>query len=162
MLDDADNEPQVAHLGRFVAPLAGRIEQVLTHRGIPSRTEPVGDDLVVLMAAEWRDEFAAELFTNWPELVAGLEAEDRAAVIAAGGAHPGWFDAPMDAWIDEAGRLQVEVGPDDADDARAIGPALIVGGLALALLGVFADTVPTGAGVAFGLFALILGLLLPR
>jgi hypothetical protein len=162
--DDAPLPPRVDRLlGTFHPILAERIEGLLLRRGIAHTAVPLDDRVEVVVDRDFRDDLRAELAVNWVALVNGLDLEDRAAVVAAGGEHPGWFDAPIGAWIDREGRLQVDAGPDEealADAGRLWGPTLLVIGVVVGLFGWY------GQDSAFlllvGIVTAVIGLLLPR
>lgn len=154
---------RTAHLGHFAGPIGERVLGLLRSKGIDYDFDRTEDgDLHVRVDVQWRDDVASTLFTGWSELLAGMDRENAYGVIAHGGSHPGWFDAPTDAWTDRDGRLQVALDPDgDPDRARAFGPAMLVLGLSLLLLGLV-DAISTPIGVTFGTGFLVLGALLPR
>jgi hypothetical protein len=151
-----------ALLGRFHPALADRIGATLEHRRVAHRVVPRDDDVEVYVERTHRDDLRAELALTWSQLVHRLPEEDVLAVLALGGASPGWFDAPRGGWVDRAGRLVVEAEDHEsgADQARLAGPALATIGAILLLLGWYTGA---GGGVVLGGAALLLfGLLLPR
>lgn len=161
--DGAPVPPRVdAVLGRFHPAAAAPVTEVLERRGIAHRQEPLDEDEIELVVdRDYRDDLRAELVLDWSALVASLEEEDRAALRAAGGRQPGWFDAPQGAWMDAQGRLQVERTEEEeleADARRTVGPSLAVVGAVLLLFGWWGGS--ELAAVA-GVGALLIGLLLP-
>lgn len=160
---------QTSHLGHFHSLVGDRVLQTLRAKGIDydfDRSDGHDDDtsLVIRVDAARRDEVAAALYGGWSELLAGLtrDAETPLAFLASGGSHPGWLDAPGEAWADRDGRLRMEIGADgDPDGARVLGPTLMVIGLALLLLGLV-DAIGIGLGATFGISLLAVGALLPR
>lgn len=154
---------RTSHLGSFVAPAGDRVLQLLRSRGIDYDFSRDDDDgFVIRVDADWRDDVASDLFTGWTELLAGIDREAAQGIVALGGSHPGWHDAPTEVWADRAGRLQVAIEAEgDPDTGRALGPGLVVVGLSLLLLGLV-DAISTGIGVTFGLVLLAVGALLPR
>lgn len=149
------------HLGRFARPVGERVLSLLGAKSILYDVEERDDELAVRVDAEWRDDVASQLYTGWIELLMGLDRDVAYGIFEQGGTHPGWHDAPDEAWTDRQGRLKVDVEAADADGARAIGPALLVLGLALVLLGLV-DAVSPAPALTFGSLLLVLGALLPR
>jgi hypothetical protein len=151
-----------ALLGRFHPAVADRLEGVLTHRGIAHRRVDRDDDAELFVDRPWRDDLRAELALTWSQVVHRLPEESALAVLALGGATPGWYDAPRGGWVDRAGKLVVEAEDQEheADTARLAGPAMVTIGTVLLLLGWY---VSAGAGVLLaGISLLVFGLLLPR
>jgi hypothetical protein len=180
-----------AVLGRFHPRMAPMLQALLERRGIAherhdlsadgrthvaapgadadttARTEdgaePEPEAVELVVDRLHRDDLRAELTVNWSGLVAALEPEDRERVRTSGGAQPGWFDAPTEAWVDRHGRLQVG-RPDHeqlAEDAsRTLGPAMALIGAILLLFGWFVGS--SELSVLAGLALLVVGLLLPR
>lgn len=162
-LQPPDRPGPEARLGRFHPVMAERLQGVLEQRAIPHRRVDRDDDVELLVDTAHRDRLRAELALNWAQLVHGLPAEHVTVVLAAGGAAPGWFDAPAGGWVDRAGRLVVEPAADDptaVDEPRLTGPLLAGLGALLLLLGWYVGApdvvVVVGGGLA------ILGVLLPR
>lgn len=155
--------PQVdAVLGRFHTAAVAAIVDVLERRGIAHELRPLdGDRVELLVDRDFRDDLRAELVVNWSGLVAALPDEERTRIAAAGGAQPGWFDAPRGAWMDAQGRLQVERTEEEelaADARRTVGPALAAVGGMLVVFGWWAGS---EIAVVAGIAALAIGLLLP-
>lgn len=151
-----------ALLGRFHPAVAERIRGTLEHRKVVHRIVPRDDDVEVFVERAHRDDLRAELALTWSQLVHRLPEDEVLAVLALGGASPGWFDAPRGGWVDRAGRLVVEAEDQEgaAESARLAGPALATIGAVLLLLGWYTGA---GAGVVLGGAALLLfGLLIPR
>ncbi len=150
------------HLGRFALPVGTRVLELLRAKGIDYDFEkPEDDEYAIRVDAAWRDDVASQLYSGWPQFLHGLGREAMADLMGMGGTHPGWLDAPTEIWTDRTGRLQVEVDKDDPDSGRALGPALMISGLALLLLGLV-GAIDSALGVTFGLVLGILGALLPR
>ncbi len=149
------------HLGRFARPVGARVLELLRAKGIEYDVEAHDDEFAIRIDREWRDDVAAQLYSGWPEFLRGFDREEVHAMMDLGGTHPGWLDAPTEVWTDRAGRLQVSVEAEDPDSGRALGPALMITGLALLLLGLV-DAIDPALGVTFGLVLGILGALLPR
>lgn len=153
---------RTSHLGHFVESVGDRVLQMLRTKGIDYDFARIDDGFAIRVDADWRDDIASDLYAGWNEVLAGLDRDVAYAVFALGGSHPGWSDAPSEVWADRDGRLKVAIAPDgDPDAARAIGPALMVIGLSMLLLGAV-DAIATGIGVTFGLSLLVVGALLPR
>lgn len=149
------------HLGRFHPAMATRVLVLLADRGIEAAVHQHDDHTEVAVPGTWRDDVRAELVLRWDELLAGLEADDAPAVLAAGGHAPGWFDAPLGGHIDRDGKLVVEApAEDDADSGRTLGPAMIAGGAILAVSGWLVVELPVLVLIGIGL--VVLGLFLPR
>jgi hypothetical protein len=154
---------RTSHLGRFAAPVGDRVLQALRAKGIDYDFErDDADGFVIRVDVDWRDDIASQLFTGWAELLGGLDRDVAFEMTALGGTHPGWHDAPHDAWTDRQGRLQVDIDDEgDPDTGRAVGPAMVVIGMSVLLLALV-DAVAMGLGVTVGLGLLVLGALLPR
>ncbi len=152
---------QTRHLGRFDARIGPRVTHVLRARGIPYDVEEHDDEWFVRVDATWRDDVASDLFTGWSELLHALDREVAYDLLAAGGSHPGWADAPTDAWTDRDGRLRVADDEGDPDSGRALGPALLLVGLSMLLLGLV-DAIDPAIGITFGLVLAGVGAFLPR
>lgn len=151
-------------LGVFHPLVAIRVVALCDRRGIHHDTVPLdADQIEVVVDRAFRDDLRAELATNWPGIVNSLDVDDRVAVIRAGGRQPGWFDAPESAWVDRAGRLQVDRGADEEamdEAARLWGPTLVAVGTVVALFGWYGQG--SGGLAVFGLTLAGLGLFLPR
>lgn len=153
--------PAAQHLGRFHPTMASQVLDLLAERGIDAEVHPHDDHIEVAVASTWRDDVRAELVLRWDELLAGLEPDDAPEVLAAGGHTPGWFDAPLGGHIDRDGRLVVDAPTeDDVDGSRTLGPAMIAGGVILAVSGWQVVELP--ALVLIGIGLVVLGLFLPR
>jgi hypothetical protein len=149
------------HLGRFHPTMATQVLALLEARGIDAAVQRHDDHTAVAVPGTWRDDVRAELVLRWDELLAGLEADDAPAVLAAGGHAPGWFDAPLGGHIDRDGKLVVDAPTeDDADGSRTLGPAMIAGGAIIAVSGWQVVELPTLVLIGIGL--IVLGLFLPR
>ena len=84
-------------------------------------------------------------------------------VLAAGGSQPGWYDAPRGAWVDRAGRVQVEAADDEEserDARRVLGPSLLTIGAVLLLFGWYAGG--SAFAVLAGIALILLGVFLPH
>lgn len=165
---DAPVQPRVdSHLGTFHPAVAAQVSSLLDHRRIAFDEVPAGEDrIAVVVDREWRDELRAELVVTWSDLVGRLPEEEMYDVLGAGGAQPGWYDAPRGAWIDRAGRLQVDPTEDEqiaADQRRLLGPALVAAGVVLLLLGWYGTGATTRALAGLlGVLLIVGGLLVPR
>lgn len=173
-LVSATSAPPVdeARLGRFDAPVAHAIADLLADRGIRVRVHPhdpweAGERILeVLVPSEQRDELRAELVVGWPSILRRLDPDTQLAVRASRSHLPGWDDAPDGAWIDRDGRLQVSRAPDEeaAEDAqRTVGPALVGIAALLLLFAWYADHsgLRLMAAIA-GIGLLVIGAFLPR
>lgn len=155
-----------AQLGLFHPSVVLLVQRWLTANQTPCRPVEVDDRLVELrVPADVRDDLRAQLTLHWPDFVRALEPEARQQLVddEATGDHPGWFDAPRGAWIDDDGRLRVEASPDELahqDASRTIGPALVIAGVVILLLS-WVTGFDAGP-VLLGGSAIVLGLLLPR
>lgn len=156
----AEPPMRTSHLGRFAAPVGARVLELVRAKGIAYDFERHDDEFAIRIDEAWRDDVAVQLYTGWSEFLAGFDREDVAHLVTTGDAHPGWLDAPTEVWADRHGRLQVAV-EEQGDSGRALGPALVVAGLALVLLGVV-DAIDPALGITFGLVLGALGALLPR
>lgn len=149
-------------LGTFHPLAADTLMGLLAERGIAHRAAPTDDAVRVLVEDSWRDPLRAELAVGWRELVGRLPRDDRHEVLSQGGPHPGWYDAPEGGWIDREGRLKVAHQQEEreADATRTVGPAMVLTGGILVLLGWYA----AGPGwmPTLGLVLVVVGLLLPR
>lgn len=154
-----------AQLGLFHPSVVLLVQRWLTSKQARYRAVEVDDQRVELWVPEdVRDDLRAALTLHWAGFVQALEPEAQQVVAEHGSEdHPGWYDAPRGAWIDDGGRLRVEPSPDEvaADDAsRTIGPGLVIVGVIILLL---AWVTGFDAGpVLLGTGAIVLGLLLPR
>lgn len=162
--DDVPPPPTVdALLGTFHPEAASAVVRLLVARTIPFDVVRVEDRVEVAVDRGYRDDLRAELVVRWSELLATLPAETMYAVIATGGSQPGWHDAPRGAWVDRAGRLQVD-GSDDEDEAvdrrRVVGPSLTFAGVLVVLLAWYAGG--DAGWVAGGVVAILAGLVIPR
>lgn len=157
----APRTPHEVHLGTFHPAMAGLVVALLDERGIEHGRREHDEGVSLRVDAAWRDDVRAELLVRWDELLAELEVEDAEDVLPTGGQAPGWLDPPVGGHIDRDGRLVVE-GPaeDDPDSSRTLGPAMIAGGVILAISAWQVVEVP--ALVLLGVALAILGLLLPR
>ena len=155
-----------AQLGLFHPTVVLLVHRWLLARRTPFRTVEVDDRRVELrVPADVRDDLRAALTLHWPDVVRALEPAAREQLVADGatGDHPGWWDAPRGAWIDDDGRLRVEASPEEQDvedAARTFGPALVVFGVVVLLLA-WVTGLDAGA-LLLGGSAVVLGLLLPR
>lgn len=154
-----------AHLGLFHPSVVLLVQRWLTAQQSRFRTVEVDDHRVELWVPEdVRDDLRAALTLHWTEFVRTLEPEAQQLVAEHGSDHhPGWYDAPQGAWVDDDGRLRVEPSPDEVaveDASRTIGPGLVIAGVIILLL---AWVTGWDAGpVLLGGSAIVLGLLLPR
>lgn len=154
-----------AQLGLFHPSAVLLVQRWLTTQQARFRAVEVDDDRVELWVPEdVRDDLRAALTLHWSGFVRALEPEAQQVVAEHGSDdHPGWYDAPQGAWIDDAGRLRVEPSPDEVaveDASRTIGPGLVIAGVIILLL---AWVTGFDAGpVLLGGSAIVLGLLLPR
>ena len=153
--------PHEVHLGTFHPAMAREVEALLDERGIDHDRRERDDAVQVRVDQRWRDDVRAELLLRWDELLADLEVDEAEDVLPTGGQAPGWLDPPVGGHIDRDGRLVVE-GPaeDDTDSSRTLGPAMIAGGLILAVSAWQVVEVP--ALVLLGVALAIVGLLIPR
>jgi len=153
-----------AQLGLFHPATVLLVQRFLSTKQVPVRTIEVDDQRVELwVPGDVRDDLRAGLTLNWSGFLQALEPDAQAEVAHLGGHHPGWYDAPQGAWIDDDGRLRVDPSPDEeaaADASRTIGPALVVAGVIVLLLSWFTGF--SGGSVLLGGSAIVLGLLLPR
>ena len=155
-----------AQLGLFHPAVVLLVQRWLGANQTPHRAVEVDDLRVELrVPGDVRDDLRAALTLHYSGFVRALEPEARQALAASGAAgdHPGWYDAPHGAWIDDDGRLRVEASPEEEavhDASRTIGPALVIIGVIVLLL---AWVTGFDAGpVLLGISAIVLGLLLPR
>lgn len=155
-----------APLGLFHPAVVLLVQRWLTANQTQFRAVEVDDQRVELRVGEdVRDDLRASLTLNYSGFLRALEPEAREALAEAGTGHdhPGWYDAPQGAWIDDDGRLRVEASPEEEavhDASRTIGPALVAIGVVVLLL---AWVTGWSAGpVLLGISAVVLGLLLPR
>lgn len=166
--DGSPLPPRVdAVLGRFHPRLATVVVQLLERRQIAydalhTSAEDEAAEVEIVVDRDVRDDLRAELAVNWSGLVSALERDEMYAILARGGPQPGWYDAPTEAWVDGAGRLQVGRPEHEelAEDAkRTVGPSMAVLGAVLLLFGWFVggSEIAVIAGVAL----LVVGLLLP-
>lgn len=160
--DDAPLPARVDRLlGTFDPVVADHLTGLLAHRGIPHRLVDIEGTTEVIVDREQADELRAELSLAWGDVLAGLDAEQRAELSSS--SLRGWLDAPEGAWIDRDGRMKVSPGRDleHAEDAgRLWGPTIAVIGGVLGLFGWYAGNSP---GLALlGIVAVVVGLLLPR
>lgn len=154
-----------ARLGRFHPVVAERIVADLDRRGVGHRTATDDDGVVVTVDRAHRDDLRAELVVNWNGLVGRLPPDDRLDVLAAGGAQPGWYDAPRGAWVDRQGRLQVEPGEDEVeleDARRTVGPMLLTLGVVLALFGWYGGGSSREVVILVGMAMVVAGVFTPR
>lgn len=165
LADDAELPPRVDRLlGVFHVAVVDRVTDLLGRRGIAHETVPAGDERVeVVVDRDFRDDLRAELAVNWHEIVAQLDSEVKVEVLSARAPQPGWFDAPVSAWVDRDGRLQVDPGADEeamADAGRLWGPTLVVIGVVVGLFGWYGQG--SSGLLVMGLAVAGLGLFLPR
>lgn len=163
--DGAALPPRVDRLlGTFHPLVVGRVTGLLSRRGISHDTVAVEEDRIeVIVDRTWRDDVRAELTVNWTDIVTGLDPDDMYRVLAAGGAQPGWYDAPTTAWVDRDGRLQVDPGEDEEalEDARRLwGPTLVVIGIVVGLFGWYGER--SAILLLLGGAVAVTGLLMPR
>jgi hypothetical protein len=151
-----------ARLGRFHPAVGELIAGMLDRRSIAHTVRVHDDEVEVLVDRSWRDDLRTEFALSWGELVRGLDEAATAELRELGGDAPGWFDAPRGGYVDRTGKMVVEVEDEDrdADASRVIGPALLAGGVILAITGWYLVSSP-GIVVA-GLALALVGLLVPR
>ncbi|MFO7961460.1 MAG: hypothetical protein R6U94_10985 [Nitriliruptoraceae bacterium] len=141
--------------------MATQVLALIEERGIDATVHAHDDHTEVAVPGTWRDDVRAELVLRWDELLAGLEPDDAPEVLAAGGRTPGWFDAPLGGHIDRDGKLVVDApAEDDAEGGRTLGPAMIAGGAILVVSGWQVVELP--ALVLIGIALAVLGVFLPR
>lgn len=165
--DGAPLPPRVDRLlGTFDPIMTQAVVGVLERRRIAHQVvpSPAGARFEVVVDREYRDAMRSELAVNWTALVGSLDAEQMYEVLGAkAGAQPGWFDAPEGAWVDRAGRLNVDAAPDEEaarDASRLWGPTLASLGAVLGLFGWYAQR--SLGMLILGLTMLVIGVLLPR
>ncbi|MEX2550305.1 MAG: hypothetical protein WD638_08755 [Nitriliruptoraceae bacterium] len=153
--------PNEVPLGTFHPAMARVVEALLDERGIGHDRRERDEGVQLRVDRRWQDDVRAELLLRWDELLADLEVDEAEEVLPSGGQAPGWLDPPVGGHIDRDGRLVVE-GPaeDDPDSSRTLGPAMIVGGVVLAVSAWQVVEVP--ALILLGVALAIVGLLLPR
>jgi hypothetical protein len=148
-------------LGRFDAALESPMRRLLDGRGVVHQVRVHDDGIEVLVDARIRDELRAELVADWERLLGAVEDQDRARVRALADELAGWLDAPRGGHIDRHGRLVVDTADDDdADASRVVGPALLVGGAAVAFVGW--SVLELEAVVVAGIAMILAGLFIPR
>jgi hypothetical protein len=157
--------PMRARLGRFhpalVDPIRARTAADLEH----FETTLHDDGVDVHIGAGAEDRLRAELAVDWEQLLAQLDPEDRAEVMAGGGRLPGWLDPPDGIWVDREGQLRADTSRlDPGHGARAAGPALIAGGGLLLLAAWYVGEGGLGTLVAtvIGLAIVLVGIFTPR
>ncbi len=165
LADEQADAPRVDRLlGTFHPEVVERVTELLEWRGIAHEVVALSDDRVeVVVDRAWRDDVRAELAVNWSEVVGALDIEVRVAVVEAGGTQPGWYDAPTTAWVDRAGRLQVDAGDDEealAEAGRLWGPSLVAIGAVVGLFGWYAQD--SAALLVLGGATVLVGLFLPH
>ncbi|MGH3441437.1 MAG: hypothetical protein ACRDUY_05225 [Nitriliruptorales bacterium] len=163
-LDGSGGPPELP-LGIFHPGVAPVVLQLARHRGFDARPVPVDDGTEIRVAASGREPLRAELVATWPAIVADLEPDLAGELRRMDVTYPGWSDPPESTWVDRDGRLRVSAREDDraADEARALGPALIAIGLILLLVAVWAG--PGGLrllSAVGGLGMVLVGLFNPR
>lgn len=162
--DDQPLPPRVdARLGTFHPTVAGRIVDLLESRRIAHEQAADGDAIRLLVDRRFRDDLRTELAMSWSDIVGRLPEEEMYDVLSSGGRQPGWFDAPQGAWVDRAGRIQMDPGHDEEaehDAGRVLGPSLLTVGVVLLLFGWYAG--PSPIAILTGIAALLLGAFLPR
>lgn len=162
---DGTGAPLELPLGVFHPGVAPAILQLARHRGFDARPVPVDDGTEIRVPAPGREPLRAELVASWPAIVDELEPDLAAELRRMAATFPGWSDPPQSAWVDREGRLRVSASEEDraADEARALGPALIAIGLILLLVAVWAA--PGGLrllSAVGGLGLLLIGFFNPR
>jgi hypothetical protein len=170
LLDPADGEVELPasvprmdqRLGRFHPAVGDLIAQILDRRSIPHTVHPHDDGTEIVVDSRWRDDLRTEFSVSWDEMMRGLGEEERDEVRALGGSAPGWFDAPQGGYVDRAGRMIVagQQDDDEADEARVLGPALLMVGGITVVTGWLVLSMPGVVVVGIGLA--IVGLMLPR
>ncbi len=148
-------------LGRFHPDIVQLVLDVLQDKGVDHEVRRFDDHVEVAVDGRWRDDLRAELVVRWDELLAELDADLGPEVLGSGAHAAGWFDAPLGSYIDRDGKLVVDAPPeDDADDRRTLGPTLVAGGVALAIAGW--QVVDVGALIIAGVALALIGLFIPR
>lgn len=154
--------PPTHLLGRFHPAVADAVSDWLTSLRVPHERLTAPDTVEVRIRGGDPERLRAELVLVWSELIRSLDPEVAFQLLADEGdrAVPGWRDAPRGAWVDRDGELRVEA--EDATSVRTVGPALVVVGVLMALLGWFAETQLSPLLLVAGIATTIGGLLLPR
>jgi len=152
-----------ARLGTFHPAVAARVVELLDRRGVAFTVRERDDEVEVVVDRAWRDDLRAELTLTWSELLGRLETDVAADLLAIGGSAPGWYDPPRGGHVDRAGRLVVDVDntEEEATDAsRMIGPALLALGGVMIVMGW--QVVGGPAIVVAGIGLALIGLFTPR
>ena len=152
--------PREVRLGLFDPFVAGLVGARLERDGVSHSLVTHDDTAEILVDRGDRDELRAQLAVDWEEIVADLD-EQQLDELGSEGSAPGWLDAPRGGHIDRDGRLVVDA--DDGEEwesSRVLGPGLLVGGVAVGLLGWW--LLDSGALITLGVIMVAIGLFSPR